>query len=172
MEIIEREKVTMTIEEFFIFIEMEIEKYRRHSTFEAKTDVSFADLQEKLMEYTGLSLSLTQLQARYRYQAKALKRAFNAWFDSLVVETQKQYNRLDIAKTKWLTSTELERIARVDSAEEYKKRLEEFESMESREKFINNLIENWQSHSYVLSQMSANVRSEVGTLGMEGKLSH
>jgi hypothetical protein len=171
-EIPTRQKVAMTEEEFFLFIEQEIAKYKKHSEFEISEDITFDALQKKLMEYTSLSLSLTQLQARYRYQVKSLKRAFNRWFDEKVVEIQSKTNRLDIAKTKWLSSTELERLARVAYCDEYQTKLEEVDSMEAREKFINSLIDNWQSHNYVLGQLSSNIRSEIGTLNMGNRLSH
>jgi hypothetical protein len=171
-EEVTRSKAVMSEDEFFVFIQTEINKYRKHSEFEALADVSFDDLQHKLMEYTPLAFSLTQLQAQYRYQYKILKRSFDCWFDSKVVETQNRYNRIDVAKTKWLSSSELERITRVTNSVEYQKKLEELDGVESREKFVTSLIKNWESHNYVLGQMCQNVRSEVNTLNMENRLSH
>jgi hypothetical protein len=171
-DVITRQKMTMTEEEFFAFVQEEIKKLRQHVAFEAKTEITFSDLQEKLEEYSPISFTLTELQARYRWQARAAKRSFDQWFDDKVVEVQQRYNRIDVAKTKWLTATEIERLARVAASDEYQCKLEALDSIEAREKFIGALIKNWESHSYVLTQMCNNVRSEVASLSMENRLSH
>lgn len=169
-DIATRQKIVMTEEEFFAFIQEEINKYRQHAEFEAKADISFDDLQSKLTEYTPLSFSLTQLQARYRYQSRAIKRAFDRWFDAKTVDVQTRFNRIDVAKTKWLSATEVERLARVENAEEYQQKLEELDSIKAREEFITALIKDWDKHNYILSQMCANIRAEVSSLSMEGRL--
>jgi len=171
-EIVVREKSSMTEEEFLSFIEKEIETYRKHVNFEAKVDISFFELQEKLKEYSNVSLTLVYLSTRYRFQLKSLQRIFNSWFDKKVIDIQTVRNRLDIAKTKWLSTAELERIARVENAEEYSKRIEELDGLEAREKFINLLLKEWEMHSYILKNISDNIRSEVNNLGLEKKLSH
>ena len=171
-EVVVREKSSMTEEEFLSFIEKEIETYRKHVNFEAKVDISFFELQEKLKEYSNVSLTLVYLSTRYRFQLKSLQRIFNSWFDKKVIDIQTVRNRLDIAKTKWLSTAELERIARVENAEEYSKRIEELDGLEAREKFINLLLKEWEMHSYILKNISDNIRSEVNNLGLEKKLSH
>lgn len=170
-EIVTRQKMAMSEEEFFAFVQEEIKKLRRHVAFEANVEITFGDLQEKLEEYSPISFTLTELQARYRWQSRSAKRAFDRWFDEKVVDIQKAYNRSDIAKTKWLTGTEIERMAKVQSSDEYYTKLEAVESIEAREKFISALIKNWESHSYVLTQMCNNVRSEVASLNMGDRLS-
>ena len=170
--VVVRQKMTMSEEEFFAFVQEEIKKLRQHVAFEAKSEITFSDLQEKLEEYSPISFTLTELQARYRWQARSAKRAFDRWFDENVVAIQHLHNRTDIAKTKWLNATEIERMAKVQSAEEYYRKLEAVESIDAREKFISALIKNWESHSYILTQMCNNVRSEVASLNMENRLSH
>ena len=172
MEEVTRQKIAMSEEQFCDYVSEEVQKYKKHAEFEAKADISFFDLQEKLKEYTDIGFTLTELQARYRYQYKNMKLKLDQWFDALVVYTQKNHNRLDIAGTKWLSSSELERIARVENSEEYQRRMEELNSVEAREKFITSLIKNWDNHNYILGQMSSNVRSEASSMNMEGRLSH
>lgn len=171
-EIIVHQKAAMTEEEFLAFVEAEIEKLKKHVEFEAQSDVGFYDLQEKLKEYTPVHLTLIHLQAKYRFQANRLEQSFQSWFDSKFIEVRSEFNRIEISAQKWMAQKELEAIVRVRFADEYVSRKEDVDGVKQRESFINSLIRIWESHSYILSNMSNNVQSEVGTLGLGGNLRH
>jgi hypothetical protein len=69
-------------------------------------------------------------------------------------------NPKDLAGNKWAAQKEIERFVRVEFAFEFKGFKDLMDFAELKEQFLGRMVEAWNSHIYILNQISKNIQTE------------
>jgi hypothetical protein len=116
--------------------------------------------------YTEVS---NQLLFDYRQELDKLnyyKQQFNNWQKEKFVLARDKLNA-DRTKSKFASQSEIEAEAFVDNKKEWKEWEQKIFFIEAKSSILHGLRENWKSHSFMLKEISDNMKVEMHNLSME-----
>jgi hypothetical protein len=143
------------------YIKEKIAQMKEALKLGAGREVSFYELQECLVEYSHVFLTLIALQNEARIDHQRKKAEFQVWWDKKYIAIKLRENTKELAGSKWCTAGELEAMVRKENEDRFIIENEILQEAEHKLSFMNHLIEMWKSYQFVLGTISSNIRAEV-----------
>ncbi len=148
--------------ELFNFINEQIEEMKEATRLGTDKEISFFELESALKKYTSVYLSLISLHNFARLDVQQAQERFNSWYSVKFIEIRNDTNRPELTAQKWASQKEIEHMVRARYEHEYIKHKDALLQKEHKLEFLNNLIDMWKSHQFILSTLSSNIRAEAG----------
>jgi hypothetical protein len=151
-------------EDLVQYISQKVEYMKKFLRLGADTEVNFYELQRALVEYSNIHNSLISMSTITRFEHSKAKEDFTSWYSEKFIEIRNNVNSPDKPASKYMSATEIEYMVRTEFKDEFKKLKDEEITLEHKHHFVKELVKMWEGHNYVLSTLSSNLRSEVGSL--------
>lgn len=149
------------------YIKEQYEKMKDTSTISASDDTLTPErINYCLACYTDIG---NQLLFNYRQLLDKLnyyKQQFNNWQKEKFVLARDKLNS-DRTKSKYASQSEIEAEAYVDNKCEWNEWEQKIFFIEAKTNLLNGIKENWKSHSFMLKEISDNMKVEMRNLNME-----
>lgn len=159
------------MEEYIIYVNEQIEKFKRYTEFgKVSTELTAAEINTALYEYSQISLMLNAEYQRLKYQERQFMRKYILWWDKIFTETRRELNPITIAASKWLSKQEIESEARVKHEKEFLEWEAQKDEIESKVNFFRSLREDWKIQSQIIINLGQNVRSELSNLSIDSRI--
>lgn len=147
-------------EKFFGYVNSEVDKMKKY--LEIKADgLTFDDLNRALANYASIHFSLQTVHFFAESKVTRLEKKLSDWRDEKENEIRAKHNKDDIAGTKWLGQNEIASLARKNNKEEYDELFNQVTLAREELRFMDKMIKSWESHSYCLTNLCNNLKTEV-----------
>lgn len=152
------------------FVENQIAKMRQYSKLGNGQEASFYEVNEALMSYQNTLLALLAMHNTAKIEYMRAKEAFEDWFAKKYIHIREEVNPRSLSAQKWYSQKEIEMMVRQQYNDDYKRLSWNVNLTEQQLSFLRRLLEGWNTHQYILTQLSRNLISEVNGMGVESAL--
>lgn len=152
------------------FVEDQIAKMREYSKLGNGKDATFYEVNEALMSYQNTLLALLAMHNTAKIEHMRAKEAFDDWFAQKYIAVREEVNPRSLSAQKWYSQKEIEMMVRQTYNTEYKRLSWNLTLTEQQLAFLRRLLEGWNTHQYILTQLSRNLIAEVNGMGVESAL--
>lgn len=153
------------------FVDKQITKMREYASLGNTKEPTFFEVNEALMTYQDTLLALLALHNTAKIENIKAKEAFDDWYASKYILVREEVNPRNLSSQKWYSQKEIEMLVRQRYNDKYKELSWNVSMTEQQLSFLRRLLEGWNSHQYVLTQLSKNLIAEVNGMGVESALS-
>jgi len=155
------------IKSYMEFIEQAYEKRRKSVSILNELDqVTPERINFCLASFTEVSDTLLSEYSKELVRCEDFKKEFNHWKDEKFLLARSKL-RADIAKSQALSQREIDAQAYVDNKEEWKRQEDKLFFMEAKCDLYRRLRENWTNQSFMLKEISENMKVEMHTLNAD-----
>lgn len=152
------------------FVETQIAKMRQYSKLGNGKEASFYEVNEALMSYQNTLLALLAMHNTAKIEHMRAKEAFEDWFAQKYILIREDVNPRSLSAQKWYSQKEIEMMVRQQYNDDYKRLSWNVTLTEQQLSFLRRLLEGWNTHQYILTQLSRNLIAEVNGMGVESAL--
>jgi len=152
------------------FVESQIAKMRQYSKLGNGGEANFYEVNEALMGYQNTLLALLAMHNTAKIEHMRAKEAYEDWFAQKYILIREEVNPRSLSAQKWYSQKEIEMMVRQQYNDEYKKLTWNVSLTEQQLSFLRRLLEGWNTHQYILTQLSRNLIAEVNGMGVESAL--
>ena len=147
------------------FVEQQIDKMRKYSTLGSGAGVpGFYELNEALMEYTGVQASLISLDVIAKIECDKATEEFKNWQAERYIEARNVLNPISVTASKWYSSSEIESYIRCKYSKEYSELHQKMAYAEMKVAAIRRLLDSWNTQSIILSRLCKNIETEMASM--------
>lgn len=152
------------------FVENQIAKMRQYSKLGNGQEATFYEVNEALMSYQNTLLALLAMHNTAKIEYMRAKESFEDWYAQKYITIREEVNPRTLSAQKWYSQKEIEMMVRQKYNDEYKRLSWNVNLTEQQLSFLRRLLEGWNTHQYILTQLSRNLISEVNGMGVESAL--
>ena len=152
------------------FVESQIAKMREYAKLGNGKEATFYEVNEALMSYQNTLLALLAMHNTAKIEHMRAKEAFDDWFAQKYIAIREEVNPRSLSAQKWFSQKEIEMMVRQKHNDEYKRLSWNLTLTEQQLAFLRRLLEGWNTHQYILTQLSRNLIAEVNGMGVESAL--
>lgn len=152
------------------FVEAQIAKMREYSKLGNGKDATLYEVNEALMSYQNTLLALLAMHNTAKIEHMRAKEAFDDWFAQKYITIREEVNPRSLSAQKWYSQKEIEMMVRQKYNNDYKRLSWNVTLTEQQLSFLRRLLEGWNTHQYILTQLSRNLIAEVNGMGVESAL--
>ncbi|MCA1806879.1 MAG: hypothetical protein LC687_03315 [Actinobacteria bacterium] len=152
------------------FVESQITKMRQYAKLGNGKEASFYEVNEALMSYQDTLLALLAMHNTSKIEYIRAKEAFEDWYAQKYILIREEMNPRSLSAQKWYSQKEIEMMVRQKYNDEYKRLSWNVNLTEQQLSFLRRLLEGWNTHQYILTQLSRNLIAEVNGMGVESAL--
>ena len=155
-------EISLTSEEELLeFCGTQITKMKKYLKLENDEGFpAFYEINQALMGWYNVYLSLLTVYYTAKHEHRSAKNEYDNWYAARYTEIRKEENPKSISAQKFISTKEIEFILRMRHVEEISKRLELLDLLDEKVSFMKRTLDGWQSHQFVLTQLSKNVMGE------------
>lgn len=154
------------------FVENQIAKMREYSKLGNGKEATFYEVNEALMSYQNTLLALLAMHNTAKVEYMRAKEAFEDWFAQKYIFIREEVNPRSLSAQKWYSQKEIEMMVRQQYNDDYKRLSWNVSLTEQQLSFLRRLLEGWNTHQYILTQLSRNLIAEVNGMGVESALNN
>jgi len=152
------------------FVENQIAKMREYSKLGNGKEPTFYEVNEALMSYQDTLLALLAMHNTSKIEHMRAKETFEDWYAQKYILIREEMNPRSLSAQKWYSQKEIEMMVRQQYNDEYKRLSWNLTLTEQQLSFLRRLLEGWNTHQYILTQLSRNLIAEVNGMGVESAL--
>jgi hypothetical protein len=152
------------------FVESQIATMRQYVKLGNGKEATFYEVNEALMSYQNTLLALLAMHNTAKIEYMRAKETFEDWFAKKYILIREQVNPRSLSAQKWYSQKEIEMMVRQQYNDDYKRLSWNVNLTEQQLSFLRRLLEGWNTHQYILTQLSRNLIAEVNGLGVESAL--
>lgn len=152
------------------FVENQITKMRQYAKLGNGQEATFYEVNEALMSYQNTLLALLAMHNTAKIEHMRAKEAFDDWFAQKYILIREEANPRSLSAQKWYSQKEIEMMVRQQYNNDYKRLSWNLTLTEQQLSFLRRLLEGWNTHQYILTQLSRNLIAEVNGMGVESAL--
>ena len=160
------EKSEDKIEEYVEFVQNAVKELNSYSEIIEDDYILPERINRCLAYYNRTMNTLIAEEERFLTHKRELQRSFTAWFDKKFIETRDALNGDGRVASKFASKTEIESQTRVDNARQYAIWQDAIQKVEDKARFYSKLIDSWKKEDQMLSNLSANLRTEMKKLNV------
>ena len=153
--------------DFIDWVQEQIGKMKGYLRLGADVEVSFVELQKALTGYAHVYNTLISMYHEARISHQWIEEDYKTWYGERYLIIRNEANRADLAASKWLTASEIEFRVMAENKQVFLARKRNLLEAERKVSFLRDLIEMWKAYQRNLSDISSNLRAEIGMARMD-----
>lgn len=140
-------------DELLAYVEDQLNKMPKFYNIDPK-NIDIAEIEKAMLTWNEVYERLVSLEVTAKMKASKSKENYDIFFNQKYLEITKRENTDEKKASKWLSSTEIERLVKIENTKEYLEYKEKMDIDDAVVAYMRRRLESWQSYNFILANVS------------------
>lgn len=142
-----------TRDDLLAYVESQLSKMPKFYVIDPK-NIDMKEVKKAMLTWNEIYERLTAIEIDAKMKLTKAKEDYDIFFNQRYTEIAKRENTNDKKASKWLSSTEIERLVKVEYTKDYLFYKEKVDVAETMVAYLRRRLESWQSYNFILANIA------------------